>query len=541
MLKVLKGSDDWLFLDNDRNQVIDQIQGNFPASKMNWGKIAAELRERIELSVLYGFRYLHLIAPNTHIFAKEYLPPDITVSEDRAAVYMQEHFPEVVFYPIELLRSQKDRYTLYHKTDTHWTELGVILVFNEISDRLGLDTKIDLDGEYETRVMRRGDLGTKLSPTKISIYEHLMYDYDVELISTNYVSNTGAYKHLRSKNRNHKRAVIFGDSYINAGLEQIAYYFEETFFFWQANIFDLNIVEQLRPDIVINETAERFFNGKFIQKRRYYHVLLDKIMALDSQKLNRVDLSDDFYDSSIQKWLAQYRKSRELLESYERLEEVHVDWGQKFHELTKTFKWLKSNQLFSGDKASREVGYHFLYPLCRILEECQPKDVLEFNFGQTTKIVAQYASAHGMQHTVFESRRERADFYLDAWEVPCDGTTIYISPIIQITWNEKLCGCFKSSRLVVEGKKYDLILMKRPLGGDICTHVDVLENVPDILNRDFVILMDYSEDEVEKMILHDIEEKLIQKGISFEKKDFVFQGRCVSCLFTKKWKCIAEY
>ena len=182
------------------------------------------------------------------------------------------------------------------------------MVFNEISDRLRLETYIDVDGDKEEDIIR-GDLGNKFSPAKTSRYQRLLLNYDVELVSSNGVMNTGAFRHLRSKNKNKKRAVIFGDSYTNAGLETIAYYFEETYFFWQANIFDLNVLDRIRPDVVINETAERFFNGQF-QNKKYKQVLWEKILSLDGKELDKVNLEDDFYDPIERKMLNQYRLTK---------------------------------------------------------------------------------------------------------------------------------------------------------------------------------------------------------------------------------------
>lgn len=304
MLKSLEGKDGWLFLDNDTNNVIKQMQGEISASKIDWRPVRQKFKEISGLANIYGFKYLFLIAPNTHAFAKEFLPDGIKISDDRSAVYMKKNFPDIVLYPLELLRSQKDEYDLYYKTDTHWTELACIIVFNEISDKLGLETRIAVEGDME-EVVKFGDLGEKYFPPKSSLYKRLVREYEVELISTNNVHNTGGFWHFKSKVNNGKRAVIFGDSYTWMGLKTIAYYFEETFFFWQANIFDVNIIDQLRPNVVINETAERFFNGSF-SSMEYNQSLFKKIFLLDEQKLSKVDLSDDYYNSEIRKMISSY-------------------------------------------------------------------------------------------------------------------------------------------------------------------------------------------------------------------------------------------
>ncbi len=320
MLKVLKGKDDYLFLDNDTNRVMSQITGKIPLND----KIKASIKTTFERRMLYadylGFQYLYLITPNAHCVHAEHLPDGIEISDDRSAIYLQKNFPDVVYYSLEVLRQYKDKYTVYYKTDTHWTGIGAALTFNEVSDRLGLNTKIDVDGIPKVEKEFVGDLGIKLTPNKKCTYQALDWESDVELLADNRMATGSKYLHLRSNNRNGKRCVIFGGSSVALyeNWKIIGHYFAETFFFWVNHSFDRQIINELQPDVVVHLINERFFNGNF-DSIPYATTLMERILSMKSyEKLEEIDLSDDFFSESLRKFLAAHKKHL-LNEKAERL------------------------------------------------------------------------------------------------------------------------------------------------------------------------------------------------------------------------------
>ena len=310
MIKVLIGKDNYLFLDNDSNKVLLQITGKKPLSDKMKAAIKTTFDFRRNYAKCLDFRYLWLIPPNTHCINAEHLPDGVKISDERSAIYLQNNFPDVVLYPLELLRQHRDKYAVCYKTDTHWTGIGAALTFNEVSDRLGLNTKIDVDNIPKIEKEFVGDLGIKLSPRKTCTYQALDWESDVELLSDNHMATTGRFLHLRSKNRNGKRCVIFGASSIGlyGNWKIIGHYFYETFFFWTARCFDRQVINDLRPDVVINEVNERFFNGTFTTIP-YIDTLTDKILSKGTpEELEKIDLSDEFFSDSIRTLLSNHKK-----------------------------------------------------------------------------------------------------------------------------------------------------------------------------------------------------------------------------------------
>ena len=85
-------------------------------------------------------------------------------------------------------------------------------------------------------------------------------------------------------------------------------------------------------------------------------------------------------------------------------------------------------------------------------------------------------------------------------------------------------------------RKYDLILLTCPPGGDTLPHMDLLPLLPGILLKDFAILMDHAESRYGKRILQDMEGILAHHHILFEREDFTDDNGTVASLVSKGWE-----
>ena len=515
-----------LFLDNDTNNVLKQVQGQIPATKIDWFNIRENIDKIKRLSDVYGFEYLFLIAPNKEVFASEFLPANIKISDNRSAIYMRDNFPDTVFYPLELLQANKNKYTLYYKTDTHWTDLACMLVYNEISDRLGLKAKIEIKGDMVEDV-KIGDLGNKYTPPRRCKYQKLIRTCDVELVSDNKVINTGAFLHYKSINKNGKRAVIFGDSYTYIAIETVAHYFEELYFFWQANLFDISIIEQLRPDVVINETAERFFNGGFFNLN-FHRVMFDKILPLDDKRLSYIDLNDEFFTTQTKRILDIYREYKvcqKKISLYENTfpgisvlcneNESHlpgdVYWYDECCKFLKENEWTKMGSISLYDHHA--LPWREMVELQLILREYKPTAVLELGLGESTKLIAQYAEHTGAKHIIIDEDYQYSKSFLAACPTVFAKTKVYISPLLEAKkGNQRYC-CFKNTKKIVDNVKFHMLIQHCPRGGDV-PYADIGMYIGDLLENDFVILIEKADGATERMFVHDIVEILQEHSIT---------------------------
>ena len=181
--------------------------------------------------------------------------------------------------------------------------------------------------------------------------------------------------------------------------------------------------------------------------------------------------------------------------------------------------------------------------LLRILDEYHPKNILEFNFGQATKVVAQYAVENSAKHTVLEHDRKRVEHFMHCWPLNWSGTTIHGSELIEIKspWgNGWGVSNFQQN---VGNQRYNMILLKCPFDSRQGNkpHVDIMINLPDLLADDFAILMDHMEDEDGSKIFMSIRKILAVKGISHMAREFSYSGRRVGVIFSENWKYVEEY
>ena len=72
-----------------------------------------------------------------------------------------------------------------------------------------------------------------------------------------------------------------------------------------------------------------------------------------------------------------------------------INYAQIFNDTLKESIWLTKKN-FSLNRAAS--NYSFMYTLYRILDEVQPKNILEMGLGQTSKMTTQYAKYYKDSH-----------------------------------------------------------------------------------------------------------------------------------------------
>lgn len=256
--KVLIGKEDFLFLHNDTNRVIDQITGKLPLTYDLISEWAKELAIRTNHSKLNNYQYYAILCPNKHCVYSEFLPDGIELSDKRIAPNLTRIFPETVIYPLPFFLNNKTS-LIYHKTDTHWNALGCAIFCNYLAPMIG-SSKIEYEIVEETII---GDLGRKLSPQRSSTTNNILYERKARKIFDNNLVISGRVVIYETNKSFLPTAVIFGDSFFGNYLQVIAEFFSKMYFFW-APVYDKEIIDRIRPDVVLNESVERFVNRPYI-------------------------------------------------------------------------------------------------------------------------------------------------------------------------------------------------------------------------------------------------------------------------------------
>lgn len=254
-LGVLKGVDDYLFLDNDTNKSISQYKGELLIDSDNlegWERYFSKLEH--QENKLYG-KSLFLIAPG-----KEYVFPDkypiprlgLSTADQFFFAFAKSYFVN----PIKELSSERN-YT-YSKVDTHWTHFGAKVVAELICSKFDVDF-FEQSTSYvfsETS----GDLGSKLLPIQHERIPQLdLSQVDACRIFDNRIPNRGRiHVYHNPKATSKKTCVIFGDSFSTTLAPQLVGTFQRLVHVFSGADIDWRIVEHEKPEFLVAEITTRF-------------------------------------------------------------------------------------------------------------------------------------------------------------------------------------------------------------------------------------------------------------------------------------------
>ncbi len=228
-----------------------------------------------------GIPFLYYLCPDKKTIYPEYFPKSIHVKTDNESVtdYMEEKLsgtdiPYII--PVkELQEAKKDQVVYNKKYDaTHWNEFGALLghklidvKMQEWFDDIPPLTEDDFTLTYTT--METLDVAKFPINETVPLY---MLKEDHAGDASDYLkpyircTTTNFYTHyINPEAPNHKRLLVFTDSYFANYVWFYTNRFEEVYFIHRQNYDYLQYMVNLTfPDVVIFETAERSIMGEMV-------------------------------------------------------------------------------------------------------------------------------------------------------------------------------------------------------------------------------------------------------------------------------------
>lgn len=141
--RVVIGRRGWLYLGrgNYFNNEMDYYRAARPFTLPELQRFKATLEERRDWLARRGIRYLFVPAPNKSTIYPEYLPAAVNRVHARSRLdqlldYLRRR-SDIEFLdlrPALLRRKREER--IFHKTDSHWNDLGGYWAYREIAERL---------------------------------------------------------------------------------------------------------------------------------------------------------------------------------------------------------------------------------------------------------------------------------------------------------------------------------------------------------------------------------------------------------------------
>lgn len=263
-IKVLIGKNDWLFLQNDTNRVVEQNNGTLKLTEFELRKWLRTLEARFAILRHRGIKYYFLIAPNKESIYPEYLPDDYIMSEARLVYQLINackpmHLP--LYFPVDILKLYKAEYQLYPTGNTHWNGIGGFIAYEYLMNIIKKDLNIPIltwedIGFVDEETSQ--DLGNKLNPPRTSIFSWgKVKQPRAQIIYDNQLINSGKIQIALNKNTSLPTAVVFHDSFIEFLLPFLMESFSKIYLF-HTPCMDFELLNQIKPDIVISEMVERF-------------------------------------------------------------------------------------------------------------------------------------------------------------------------------------------------------------------------------------------------------------------------------------------
>jgi hypothetical protein len=264
--KVVEGKDGWLFLVRDTNHVMHQHTGRLRFSARDLLDWQFVLETRVAWLARRGIPYFFLVPPNTHAVYPEYLPDDVVTVAERPVLQLIGHLgeresPARIIYPLEELVARKQQDLVYIKTDTHWNELGAFIAYQRLMREIAAVATVREILPEQLFVSRNdlpGDLGSKLRPQRTStqIFVDVM-GWQAHYAKDNRVRFAGRRIEYTCKLAPEVTCLLHGDSFAEKILPVLAESFGRTVF-CQMPTLDFQVVQEVRPDVVIGLQNERF-------------------------------------------------------------------------------------------------------------------------------------------------------------------------------------------------------------------------------------------------------------------------------------------
>jgi alginate O-acetyltransferase complex protein AlgJ len=273
---LIVGRDGWFFFGHERT--VAQARGLGGLSNAQLDQWVGGLEIRHEWLRDRGIAYLLVLVPNKHTVYAEYLPRSIPRTHDVSALdqltarlSLDSDVPVLDLRPA-LERAGRTRRT-YHKTDTHWNGYGAYVGYAAILR--GASELLPEFAPLEPVPVRRLDRTTPGHglPRIVGLsraYPELSYDLLVKHPRAA-IPRTRRAAHAQRAERRlpfalgtgdelQPAAVVFRDSFANALIPYLSESFRRVVYVWERDI-DVKVIDIEKPDIVIQEIAERFLGS----------------------------------------------------------------------------------------------------------------------------------------------------------------------------------------------------------------------------------------------------------------------------------------
>lgn len=221
--------------------------------------------------------------------------------------------------------------------------------------------------------------------------------------------------------------------------------------------------------------------------------------------------------------------------SYLQLKEL--EWAHIFHDSIRGKNSLEELPLNIGRWAG---NYAFFYVLHRILTDFQPKNILEFGLGESTKFISKFIEnyAQNTEHVIIEHNEEWKTLFLERFRLS-KKSNIKILNLVEETFKTFKYNSYSGIQNDIDSK-YDLYVVDGPIRSLRYSRFDIVTLAQKFnLDDQFIILFDDYERDSEKETAQELLKVLKTKNISVKTKEFI-GNKSILVIATESYKYITS-
>ena len=270
---AILGEHDWWFLGNRFEKVLNKHQGVESFNPAQLQQSASKFQNQNSWAQSRGIHYYLAVAPNKHSVYNQYLPPFHQSSGPTKFDQLKRHFSQ---NKLEVIDLKEEYYNykhlrLFHKTDSHWNDLGAFLGYQRLMRALSADFNvlevlefkeftIDTTIRYDMDIAKMLQLELKEEVLKLkpkgAVMNSVLEPKKLE-VPEDYEFNPYEYE-IRYKGAGSLKILVFRDSFGENIIPFLKEGFRESVFIRKQQ-FNKELIAQEKPDIVVQIIGERAF------------------------------------------------------------------------------------------------------------------------------------------------------------------------------------------------------------------------------------------------------------------------------------------
>lgn len=276
--EAMIGRDGWLYL--ARGGMVDHMLGNLSYSDAQLAAWRQVFQTRRDWCAARGIAYQLVISAEKHSVYPEHLPTWIPAERkhdqiSQLVAYLKTNSTVPVLNLREPLRLAKTNLPTFHVTDTHWNDYGAFIGYEAMLNALARqrpEIKPLPLAAFEIRRSQQpgGDLAIMLAQERSLVEtDHIALvprppltpittKANPTLSLTTSKQGAGPALFVSDNPAATGKVVMFHDSFAVALQPFLAQHFNRVIYVWQHD-WSIPFLEQQKPDVVIDEVAERSF------------------------------------------------------------------------------------------------------------------------------------------------------------------------------------------------------------------------------------------------------------------------------------------